>query len=242
MYGQKIILTLFVLSISYPANLVDATKLTYSNKGGKIYVETDSKHFAMYGYVKDVDEVGIVGVNRDKHSYLTPKCFTRREKLNDVDEKSLRGYARIRNVSLAVGGESPAMSHTKNTDYTWSQTFSDGEKGFSAIRLDKNTVVYSSEYFPSLLARVIISGKVVIFVHHDGNVTMKWMQCLYPSERNLVAGIRKINTSSGISSRFSSKDDNALKKHLKSHPIEVEQFIREQKYQAPLTGSDLSDG
>lgn len=220
---------LLVALVTFNA-IVDATKLTYSNINGKIYVETDSRHYAMHGQVLDQDGVRIVSVNGDSYSYLTSKCSLKCEILSDAHENQLRNYARFRKINLSVKQKSPAISNIPTSAYIWSDNFSAGEKEHSVIRLDKNTVVYSSEYFPGFLARVIISGEVVIFIQYDGVVGMRSLVCLSPSEKNLIVGIKKINTGDGISSYFSSKGDKAFKKYLQAHPLDVEELISEQKF------------
>lgn len=236
----KPVVTLLVILISCHA-IVDAVKLTFTMLGGRIYIETDPEHFAMYGQVKIKNEVTIVAVNENEHTYLTSTCQVEQVKLSRVRKSDLQDYAKIRDVSLAIKNESPAISNTENPDYTWSQTFSKDEKDFFVTRLDKNTVVYSSEYFPWYIARVIISGEVIIFVHNDGTVIMKTKNCLYPDEKNLIKGIKKINTSNGISACFSSRDDKALERHLRAHPIDRNQLSREQRYKRPLTEAELRE-
>lgn len=75
---------------------------------------------------------------------------------------------------------------------------------------------------------------MIIFVHYDGIVTSKFMKCLYPNEKILIDGIRKINVDGGRS-LLSPSEDNGLKKHLYSHPISESDFTGDQLYIRPLT-------
>lgn len=227
--------------LSYHAT-VDATELTFISNNGRIYVETDEKHFGLYGQVTDKDGLRIIAVNDDRHHYLTSKCFTKQERIEDVSANYLRDYAAVRYMVLdMIKQPSPAISKIPTLDYIWSNTFSRDQREFFATRLDKNTVVYSSGYFPKVLARVIISGQAVIFVHYDGNITLKFMKCLYPNEKILIHGIKKINVDGGISSYISPSEDNGLRRYLRNHPISVSNFINEQNYIKPLTKEELRE-
>lgn len=100
--------------------------------------------------------------------------------------------------------------------------------------------MYTSNYFPDGLAKVIIAGNVVIFVHHSGHIAMKTGNCLADNERILITGIKKIDLGGKKSTWFKSKGEDALKSYLKSHPINVSQFNTEQVYEKVYTDRELS--
>lgn len=83
---------------------------------------------------------------------------------------------------------SPETSYDR---YIWSRDFLHDAKKFSVVRLKKNIVVYSSSHFPSNLAIVIATGKVVVFVNYDGNITLNTRNCLYNNQKILLAEIDK---------------------------------------------------
>lgn len=224
-----------ILMIFSSHAIVDATKLTFAITDGRIYVETDEKHFGLYGKVTDKDGVQIIVVNSHRHHTLTSDCITKSEFTEDVNKDYLQDYSKMRMFSLNIHEPSPAISKVPTSQYSWSETFSFGEREFSVTRLDKDTVVYSSAYFPEVLARVIISGQVVIFVRYDGKITLKFKKCLYPNEKILVDAIKKINLDCGISSCFSPSEDHGLKKYLRTHRINKTDFSDEQDYIRPLT-------
>lgn len=91
-------------------------------------------------------------------------------------------------------------------------------KEFSVVRLDSNTVAYSSQYFPEELAKVIISGNVIVFAHYDGNVRIKTTECLYNNEKILIDGIKKLDPD-WKKSVLSSTGDKLLRKHLQHNPM-----------------------
>lgn len=63
--------------------------------------------------------------------------------------------------------------------------------------------------FPGNLAKVIISDVLIIFIHYDGNITAKTIECLGPNERILIKGLNKIDTSGSSFSWLPSKVDKA---------------------------------
>lgn len=207
--------------------LAGATKVTYSINitSGKIYAETDEKHYAMYGQVKDKDGVRIESASEDGQYYLTSKCESSWTDIKKIDEHTLSSYHQIRENFLALTKgpeESPDF-------YIWSDEFSNNQRGFSAVRLDPQTVVYGSQYFPSVLARVIISGQLAAFVHYDGNVRMKTLYCLCENEKIFIDGLKRINVN-GKNSMFAFAGDKVLKKHLENNSFREFTFRLERKH------------
>lgn len=172
------------------------------------------------------------------HVELTDKCGSRSKELNKVDEDILRAYSRVREECLKEDNRSPAISNIPTESYTWSTNFS-GPQEYSVVRLDDNTVVYSSRYFPSKVAKVIISGDIIIFVYYDGQVTMKPLNCLGLNEKILIKGIKKIKTDGKKSFSLFAKDEGALKSYLASHKINEENFYDEQLYIKIWTKRDI---
>lgn len=112
---------------------------------------------------------------------------------------------------------SKGNSKESSEDYFWSDSFTEGvDVGEQPVvrKIDDNTLVYASEYFPSFLARVIISENVVIYVQYNGVVTIKTMNCLYLNEF-----LTDFDESTSL---LSSKVDKVLKKHLESNNFELE--------------------
>lgn len=58
---------------------------------------------------------------------------------------------------------------------------------------------------------------------------MKTMDYLYYYEGALVNGIKKVITSDGILSHFGSKEDEAMVRNLRSHPLDESKSKIEQK-------------
>lgn len=213
------LLILFFLPLCARAG--EVTVLTFSKYAGKIYAATDPKQFALYGQLTDK----ILSVNEEGRFYLTPECESSRTKLEDIPEISWHVYDHFRKHFLKEqrGPEQSPKS------YTWSDAFEHGQRQFSVIRLDPDTVVYSSRLFPKILARVIISGQVVTFVHFDGTVRMKTLNCLLPNEKILIEGVQKIQPDTKRSF-FAPAGDKVLQKHLKQDPIDETLFNQEQSF------------
>lgn len=212
--------------------------------GRMLYVETDPFHYAMYGPVKDPNgEVRIVAINNPAYYQQTFRCLDVRTsfpgRLRD-DEDELR---KVRDVFLAESRECPAASGKPTDSFIWSGTFfSDEARKYSAVRLNDNTVVYSSQYFPTGLARVIISDHIMIFIHYDDTITMKYEKCLCRDEKILINGIKKIDVDGKKISPFYPKEDKALKNHLKSHPIDETEFKLQQLFIKTLSEEKWSAG
>lgn len=78
--------TVSTLMIFSSHAIVDAAKLTFATNDGKIYVETDEKHFGLYGQVTDKDGVRIIAVNGNRYHYLTSNCVKQEEDVKDVNK------------------------------------------------------------------------------------------------------------------------------------------------------------
>lgn len=94
-----------------------------------------------------------------------------------------------------------------------------------------------SRYFPDELAKVVIGGNLVTFVHYDGKVVMKTMNCLNINEKILIEGILEIDPD-WKKLVFSFEGDKASKKYLKRHPLDVTpygSFALEQGYSKTYT-------
>lgn len=230
MQKEFLIITCFLAALSIQA-IANAIQVTLINIKGRIYIETDPEHYAMYGQITDDDGIRIVVLDGNRQKSLTAKCEVERRWLDEINEGHLKAYKGLRDNYFKFVREDPAAANS----ISWSANLSEDQKGFSLIKPGGNVLVFSSAYFPDHLARVIIDGEVVIFVYFDGRIVMKTMKCLYPYEQILIRGIKRINTSDGMLSRFASKDDQAMVKYLKSHPINVEEFKNEQLYLRPYT-------
>lgn len=218
----------FIIAILTAVSLyamADATQLTFSKIEGKIYVETDPKHFAMFGQVKDKDGIRVISIDEEAQHHLTAKCEIGFKYIGKIDGDTQYKYSQIIENYLKETrrpDESP-------TSYIWTDTFSNEQREFSVVRLDPETLVYSSRYFPSKLGRVIISGSAVVFVHYDNSIALKTIGCLGPNERILVLGLKKINPATK-KSVLSPTGDKILKRHLKHDPIDEAKFYMEQKF------------
>lgn len=223
--------------------IADASKLTFSKINGRVYVETDPFNYAMYGQVSDKDGQRIVVVNGDEHSYQTSRCEDEKESLSGIKSQQLDDYRKLRDIYLKEERESPAISGVPTQSYIWSTLFFyDESMEYSTIRLDDNTVVYSSRYFPNNLARVIITGKLVIFIHYDETITMKRIECLFINEEILINGIQTIDVDGKRKhSLIKPKGENALKKYIKNHPIDQDAFQTEQIYIKTYTKQELAE-
>lgn len=217
---------------------VDATEVTFAKMDGKIYVQTDSQHYAMFGHVKDDYGVRIIAVNGMSRNHMTSRCETGWKDLHT--DYNANTYHNVIPTFLGVKERSPAISGVPTNKYLWSETFSSEHTEYSALRLDDWTIVYTSSYFPGDLAKVILAGNVVIFVHHSGDIVMKTGNCLADNEKTLITGIKKIDLSGKKSTWFKSKGEDALKSYLKSHPINVSQFNTEQRYEKVYTERELA--
>lgn len=200
--------------------LVDATRFTFSRVDWKIYAETDSKHFALFGQVQDMHGTRIVSVDEKGQHYLTSKCETGWEGIEKLDETTLSRYNGIRKYYLVP------------RSFTWSHNISGDEKEFICDKIDEpgyETRVFASTYFPSKLARVLISHELITFVHYDGTVRMKTDNCLGPNESILIEGLKKVQIEAKKSFPLSSPE-KALKKHLQRSPFDEGSFNLEQEY------------
>lgn len=225
------VILLILVALSFQA-IADATQFTFTKIGWKVYAETDPEHFAMFGQVRDQYGLRIVSADKEGHYHLKPDCKYEWKSIDKIDEATLRSYRGVRENYLA---EKRGPKESPDS-YTWTDSFSsDDKREFSAVRLDSKTVVYSSGYFPKELARVVINGNLIVFVHYDGRVVMKTRICTYTNEEILLGGIQKIDPE-WKKSMFSSTGDKPLKKHLKRNPINATpygNFILDQKFRKP---------
>lgn len=246
-FGVSLILaTIFVL-LSICASLADAGQLAFSKIDGKIYVETDQKHYAMFGQFRDGNGVKIIAVNEFSHYSLTSRCVKLWSPIEEVQRRYLEKYSEIRKAFLGLNQwKSSKVSSLATQPYRWSTTFSRNLREYSSIRLDEDTLILSSKYFPPELAKVIICGNVIIFVHYEGLVTMKTIACLYLNEQKLLAGIDKLgvidygNKLSPSSLSHKTSDENeAMKEYLEINPINDSEFSLEQMYSRTYTNEQL---
>lgn len=120
--------------------VTDATKVTFTNIRGRIYVETGPNNYAMYRQVTDEDGLRIVTVGEDIHHYLTSKCKHDWSNLRRVDKGQLEKYKQIREIFV---GLKETNFETSPQSYNWTETFSSDHKEFSIIQLGESTKVYS---------------------------------------------------------------------------------------------------
>lgn len=229
----KMFLILPILIVLSLNAIVDANKVTFAKVGGRFYVETDSQHYAMFGQVTDNDGPTIVAVNGDTYCKQNSKCKIERTELKEVDQEHLKSYAEIKERYLQDARNSMGASEDSDGNKFWSNDISNKPLDYWAVKIDNDIVAYSSPWLPSKLARVILAGSVVIFVHHDGQITMKTTNCLLPMEKKLFKGIKKINIGDGLMSRFTPVGDEALHKYLKRRFIDESQLYIEQEYIVP---------
>lgn len=216
---------LILVAVSLQA-IADATQLTFTKIDGNMFVETSPEKFAMFNQIKDEARTRITTFDTQGQYSLSSDCDTEWNKINKIDEKTLSSYREIREKYLAEK-RSPAESPQS---FTWSVTYSSDQKEYSVMKLDANTIVYSSKFFPNKLAKVIISEGVIIFAHYDGTLTMKTINCLFSNEKILMEAIKKIDLNGKKSSIFSSKGEKALRNHLESKPFSERYFNLEQRY------------
>lgn len=221
---------IILITLSLNHAIANASQLTFVKNNGNIYVETDEKHFAMFGKVKDTDgEVLIVAIDGRNYYSLKPSdnCETNFKILDSVNPD----YGIIRANYLKIDTQCPAISNILTERYSWSTTFMPNEeKAYSMVKLDDSTLVFSAKSFPKRLARLIINGSVVIFVHYDGHIALKTTKCLNSNEITLLNGIGKIISGGKIAAIFSLNKDNILKKYWQKHPINEQEFNFEQEY------------
>lgn len=196
--------------------------------------------YAICGPIMDKDGVRIVVVNGQDDHHQTFKCVDEKTSLYSLSFEQRDKYRKVGDIFLKEEREPPAISGTPTDSYTWRGVFlSDEVPEYSALRLDDHTVVYSSQFFPKNLARVIISQYKVIFMHYNDTIIMKDVGCLYRNEKILIDGIQKIDVDGKRNSLIYPKGENALKKHLQSHPLEECDFNTEQKYIETYTKEEL---
>lgn len=214
--------------------IANADTVTFSKIFDHIYVATDSAHFALYGPIKDKDGIRAVAVNGQTRYYQTPKCET---DWNSLDEVKM-DYNLNKEQFSKIQNKCPAITNKPTNSYTWSDTLSNASQEYSAVKIDDDTLVYSSAYFPSKLAKVIFSGDLVFFVHYNGFIALKLKGCLYINERILINGIDKMVKSANGLSLFSSPD-KVFKKYLKSKRFDENKFKSEQEYCKTYTKKDF---
>lgn len=228
---------LFALSLQV---IVDATEVKLvKESGNKIYVETGTQHYAMVGYHKNDDEFPIIVVMGNCHFEISPRCGKTFRELNTLSQTVLNTYNRIKEDCLKERRGSPVITKMPTESYAWSTTFSEEEKEYSVIKLDDDTSVISSKYLPSKIAKVIMSGDIIIFVYYDGQITMKRINCLASNERILLKGIKKISKTCRRSWCFPSKGEEALKAYLSSQKIDEDDLYTEQQYLRVWTDDDM---
>lgn len=230
---MKLSFITLILTLSLNHAIANASRLTFVKNNGNIYVETDEKHYAMFGQVMDTNgEVLIVAIDgQNYYSLKCDSCETDSKVLEKGKPDYVKDYGIIRADYLKIDTECPAISNIPTKEYSWSTTFIPNEKkAYSVTRLDDSTLVYSAKSFPNRLARLIISGDVVIFVHYDGHIALKTIKCLNSNERTLLNGIGKIKSGGKIAAIFSPSEEKTLKKYWKKHPINEQEFNFEQEY------------
>lgn len=212
--------------------LVGATKVTFTKLGDRVYAETDPQHYAMYGDYRNSQGIVIIAMNGKDHHKFYSKCDYKWTPLDELDKEVLEDIGKRRERYLEEKGESPSISNTKTDSYTWSDEFSKDDRKFSVVKLDDNTKVYSSRYFPKELARVIISGDVVISIRYDGHVGMKTKKCLAANERTVYKAIKSIRSNIAL------MKDTPLRVHLATHKINESDLYDEQDYIKIYTDED----
>lgn len=225
-----------LISLSLNA-IVDANKITFAKVNGRIYIETDEQHYAMFGQVTDNDGVRVVVVNGDTQYQQNSKCLAERTELKEVDPEHLKSYAEIRVNYLRDSRKKINIFGNGTGNRRWSANISTDKSHYLASMIDHNIVAYASPYFPSKLARVIMDADVVMFVHKNGYIAMKTINCLLPNEKILVKGIKKINTGDHLIPRMAPVGDGTLDKYLRKHPIDESKFYTEQEYIEPAKKS-----
>lgn len=223
----------FLVALSLQATAI-ATTVTFSKIGYRVYVETDPQHYALYGQVSDKQGFRAIAVNGDTLAYQTKECDTDWSSMSKIK----KDYSEIRGAHLEVRNKSPAISNTPTQSYIWTDTLSSDKEDYSEVKLDDKTFVVSSKYFPSKLAKVIISDDVFIFVHNDGRVALKTEECLFLNERILVAGIYR-DYSGQWPILLPSTRGKALKKHLSSKKFNEDKFNSEQEYYKTYTSGEI---
>lgn len=205
----------------------------FSRFEGNIYVETDAQHYAMFGPITEKDGIRVVAVNDDDHYTLTSRCAKEWLDLKEISKEKLKVYNDIR---IKSAGQSTHITNSPNENYSWLSTYTNGSKKSSILQLDDDTSVYTSKSFPSRLAMVIMSENVVIFIHFDGFVSMRTMNCLYPNEKLLVRELKKINSRKRMYCCFSRSSE----KHSATYPFNEPEFYFEQNMkQHTLKGNFL---
>lgn len=207
--------------------IVEANKVTFTKVYERIYVETDAQHYAMWGQVRDGDGVRIVAVNGVTRYQQSMRCATDQQRLTEVDKEILEAYGKVRTNFLKVV---KSRFNELRGRISWSADISDDQNEYSATKVGRDIYAYSSKYFPSKISKVIIDSDVVIFVHRDGFVAMKTIDCLFKNEKILVKGISKINRGDNLIPRMTPVGDETLEKYLKRHPINESELYKEQEY------------
>lgn len=226
-----------ILSVVFSlCTIVDANRLSFSKYDGWIYAETDQFHYALYGQITDNDGIRIISVDEGDHFYQKSNCESKWQELNKIDPDYVPMYKRIRETYLKLD------ESRKNSPgaYTWHEYFYEDMKEFSAVRIDDETVIISSKYFPGRLAKVIISGDIIVFVHYDGRVRIKTNKCLSLNEKILISGINKINLEGKKSSCFHFSNDKPLKTYMKSQSFNSAGFDLEQNFSKIYTKQEIA--
>lgn len=228
--NKMTLLSIILIVISFQS-VAFSSQITFTKNRGKVFVETDPEHFAMYGQVTDKDGVRVIVVDRNNHYYQTSKCESEWERLKDINQDHARDYRKIRDEYSTIKGESPEISKIPSERYTWSTNLSkQDDVKYSAVRLDYNTVVFSSRFFPGDLAKLIYSGDLVIFVHYDGRVIIKRWDCMYLNEKILIRATNQNLVDQGGLRLFIQSRDQAFKKFLEKNQFNEQEFDNEQKF------------
>lgn len=225
---------LVALSLNAIANADN--QITFTKVDGNIYVETSSNQYALYERPRhEQGGSNIVVVNKGEHYLVSPNCESKWSDLSKIESSRLQQYKDMREYYLI--GASKTASTSKI--YTWKGTFSnESEPRYYAKKLGKKTIALSSKHFPRGLSKVIISGKVIIFIQEDGTITMKTYKCLAKNEKILVKGIKNILKYDDRGSWSIPKKDQPLKVHLQHNPIDKIDFFKELMYMRTYSGKE----
>lgn len=234
----EIAMMLLILVVVSLHALADATQLTISRDSEGIYVETDSKHFAMFGQFTNEPGLRIISSDGEVRYNQNSQCVHDWKEIGKINRDTLHSYSQLRDRYLT---EKRAPEESPES-YTWYDSFSEDQPiKYSVVQLGSaKTRVFSSPYFPNTIAKVITSyfpklvasypPIVATFVYYDGTVVMKTMNCLLHNEKNLIDGIMKIDPDYEKVHKFSMNGDRALMKYLNSNPVDAAQFNSEQRY------------
>lgn len=128
-------------------------------------------------------------MNDDLVSTISAECRTITKSLESVSDQLRRLFEEMErrgSNSEINSSHDQNLVRSDNERHIFKMRISKDEPNRSLISLAGDIRSISLVDFPESLARIVVDGDVVSFVHYDGTVSMKPVACLRDEERKLI--------------------------------------------------------